>query len=346
MVRSPSVDKVMLEQRAASFTKRSIKSRSKEAGLRLALSMLDLTTLEGKDSPEKVRSLCRKAITPDASRPDLPHVGAVCVYPSLVRAAAEELAGFNASSPTKVHIASVATGFPSGQYPIEVRLDDTRRAIADGADEIDMVISRGAFLAGERDRVRDEIAMVKRVCVEEGGKASSHQAIEPSSKDAKANWHVDSKVRNPNPETRTPIHRPKVALKVILETGELETYDNVRLASDTAIAAGLEEGDFIKTSTGKVQPAATMPVTLVMLEAIRDHYLRTGVRIGMKPAGGIRTAKQALHYLVMVKETLGDQWLQPDLFRFGASTLTNDILMQLARLRSGNYVAAHDFAEA
>lgn len=329
MVRSPSVDKVMLEQRAASFTKRSIKSRSKEAGLRLALSMLDLTTLEGKDSPEKVRSLCRKAITPDASRPDLPHVGAVCVYPSLVKTAAEELAGFNASSPTKVHIASVATGFPSGQYPIEVRLDDTRRAIADGADEIDMVISRGAFLSGERARVGDEVAMVKRVCIEEGGKAPSPRA-HASSGDA----------------VRFAVQRPRVALKVILETGELETYDNVRMASDISIWSGLEEGDFIKTSTGKVQPAATMPVTLVMLEAIRDHYLRTGVRVGMKPAGGIRTAKQALHYLVMVKETLGDQWLQPDLFRFGASTLTNDILMQLARLRGGNYVAAHDFAEA
>lgn len=343
---SPPVDKVMLEQRAAAFTRRSIKASAKEAGLRLALSMLDLTTLEGKDSPEKVRSLCRKAINPDAARPDLPHVGAVCVYPSLVRTASEELASFNASSPTKVRIASVATGFPSGQYPIEVRLDDTRRAIADGADEIDMVISRGAFLAGERDRVGDEIAMVKRLCVEEGGKAPSHRAIQPSSVEKSKNGQPPPQPRNPNPETPNPIHRPRVALKVILETGELETYDNVRLASDIAVASGLEEGDFIKTSTGKVQPAATMPVTLVMLEAIRDHYLRTGVRIGMKPAGGIRTSKQALHYLVMVKETLGDQWLQPDLFRFGASTLTNDILMQLAKLHGGTYVAAHDFAEA
>lgn len=346
MLRSPPVDKVMLEQRAASFTKRSIKTNAKRAGLCLALSMLDLTTLEGKDSPEKVRSLCRKAMTPDASRADLPHVGAVCVYPSLVSTAAKELASFNARGGSMVHIASVATGFPSGQYPIEVRLDDTRRAIADGADEIDMVISRGAFLAGDRARVGDEIALVKRVCIEDGGKAPSHRATKLSSEGTSANGHASLQPRTPNPETRTPVRRPRVALKVILETGELETYDNVRLASDIAIGSGLEEGDFIKTSTGKVVPAATMPVTLVMLEAIRDHYLRTGVRIGMKPAGGIRTAKQALHYLVMVKETLGDDWLQPDLFRFGASTLTNDILMQLARLDSGTYVASHDFAEA
>lgn len=295
---------MMIEQRAASFTKRSIKNESKTIGLRLALSMLDLTTLEGKDSPEKVRSLCRKAIMPDPADASLPHVGAVCVYPSLVSTAAEALRAFNASSTTKVRIASVATGFPSGQYPLEVRLDDTKRAIDDGADEIDMVISRGLFLAGERGRVFDEVSAVKEAC------------------------------------------GPRAVLKVILETGELETYDNVRSASDLAISAGLGAGDFIKTSTGKVQPAATMPVTLVMLEAIRDHYLRTGVRIGMKPAGGIRTAKQALHYLVMVKETLGDDWLHPARFRFGASTLTNDILMQLAKQRSGRYASAHDFAEA
>jgi len=300
----------MADQRAASFTKRSIKTASKIQGLKLALSMLDLTTLEGKDSPEKVRSLCRKAITPDPSDPTLPHVGAVCVYPAMVPAAAAALAG------SGVHVASVATGFPSGQYPIAVRLDDTRRAIEDGADEIDMVISRGAFLAGERARVMDEIAAVKGVCAE------------------------------------TPVGGPGLSaggrahLKVILETGELETYDLVREASDLAIAAGLTERDFIKTSTGKVQPAATMGVTLVMLEAVRDHYLRTGVKIGVKPAGGIRSAKQALHYLVMVKETLGDDWLTPDLFRFGASTLTNDILMQLAKQQRGCYMAGYDFAEA
>ncbi len=307
---SPTVDRVMADQRAASFTKRSIKTASKIQGLKLALSMLDLTTLEGKDSPEKVRSLCRKAITPDPSDPTLPHVGAVCVYPAMVPAAAAALAG------SGVHVASVATGFPSGQYPIAVRLDDTRRAIEDGADEIDMVISRGAFLAGERARVMDEIAAVKGVCAE------------------------------------TPVGGPGLSaggrahLKVILETGELETYDLVREASDLAIAAGLTERDFIKTSTGKVQPAATMGVTLVMLEAVRDHYLRTGVKIGVKPAGGIRSAKQALHYLVMVKETLGDDWLTPDLFRFGASTLTNDILMQLAKQQRGCYMAGYDFAEA
>lgn len=310
MFRSPPVDKVMLEQRAASFTRRSIKGPSKRAGLTLALSMLDLTTLEGKDSPDRVRSLCRKAMRPDAADPSLPSVAAVCVYPSMVATAYRELAAFNESSPRPVHIASVATGFPSGQYPLAVRLDDTRRAVEDGADEIDMVISRGAFLAGERALVADEIAAVKDVC--EGGSTPD---------------------------------RP-VVLKVILETGELETYDNVRAASDLALNAGLTAGDFIKTSTGKVQPAATLPVTLVMLEAIRDHHARTGVMIGMKPAGGIRTSKQALHYLVMVKETLGGAWLDPALFRFGASTLTNDILMQLARLRTGRYMASYDFAEA
>lgn len=306
---SPTVDRVMADQRAASFTKRSIKSSAKEKGLRLALSMLDLTTLEGKDSPEKVRSLCHKAVTPDASAPDLPSVAAVCVYPAMVPIAAETLLG------KRVHIASVATGFPSGQYPLEVRLEDTRRAIEAGADEIDMVISRGTFLSGRYDEMQAEVAAVKSVC------GSATVAAGPAK-------------------------GKKAHLKVILETGELETYDLVRLASDLSIQAGLTEQDFIKTSTGKVQPAATMGVTLVMLEAVRDHYLRTGVKIGVKPAGGIRTAKQALHYLVMVKETVGDDWLTPDLFRFGASTLTNDILMQLARLKSGCYVAGYDFAEA
>lgn len=304
---SPTVDRVMADQRAASFTRRSIKNKAKESGLRLALSMLDLTTLEGKDSEEKVRSLCRKAVTPDAGAPELPSVAAVCVYPSMVATAASELAG------TNVHIASVATGFPSGQYPLEVRLEDTRRAIKSGADEIDMVIARGTFLAGRYDDMQAEIAAVKKVCAE-------------------------APVSGAGPR--------RAHLKVILETGELETYDLVRLASDLSIQAGLTDRDFIKTSTGKVQPAATMGVTLVMLEAVRDHYLRTGVRIGVKPAGGIRTAKQSLHYLVMVKETVGDDWLSPDYFRFGASTLTNDILMQLARLRKGCYMASYDFAEA
>lgn len=299
----------MLEQRAASFTKRSIKNESKRAGLTLAMSMLDLTTLEGKDSPEKVRALCRKAMCPYPSGTMgsdpffVPPVAAVCVYPALVPVAKQELAGSN------VKVASVATGFPSGQFPLEVRLADVRDAVAAGADEIDMVINRGAFLVGNHGVVRDEIRQVRAAC------GFAH-------------------------------------LKIILETGELETYDNIRRASDLTIEAAASAGSisdgevFIKTSTGKVAPAATMPATLVMLEAIRDHFLRTGVRIGMKPAGGIRAAKSALHYLVMVKETLGDDWLTPRLFRFGASTLANDLLRQLLHLTTGRYMASYDFAEA
>jgi len=308
---SPSVDTIMVQERAASFTKRSIKAASKRSALTLALSMLDLTTLEGKDSPEKVRGLCRKAIRPWESHPELPSCAAVCVYPSLVKIATKELAS------SGVHVASVATGFPSGQYPLSIRLEDVKRAVGDGADEIDMVINRGAFLAGRYEEVADEIRKVKAAC----GKAH---------------------------------------LKVILETGELETLDNVRHASDLAIRAmndaGGAHGHFIKTSTGKVQPAATMPVTLVMLEAIRDWHLETGQVVGMKPAGGIRTAKQSLHYLVMVKETLGNldasgeespcPWLTPEYFRFGASTLANDILRQLAWLDSGKYSAGYDFSES
>jgi deoxyribose-phosphate aldolase len=319
---SPTVDAVMVQERAASFTRRSIKSASKISGLKLALSMLDLTTLEGNDSPEKARALCRKAVRPwerdvEVLGEQLPSVAAVCVYPSLVEVCKQDLAG------SSVKIASVATGFPSGQYPLDVRLADVRRAVAAGADEIDMVINRGAFLAGRYDEVADEITQTKKACAREDGSAAH--------------------------------------LKVILETGELETLDNVRRASDLAIRAMAEaapaaerratHGDFIKTSTGKVQPAATMPVTLVMLEAIRDWYLETGQIIGMKPAGGIRTAKQALHYLVMVRETLGalpdgDAWLTPDFFRFGASTLCNDLLRQIAWLKSGHYMAGYDFSEA
>jgi deoxyribose-phosphate aldolase len=299
MFRSPTVDRVMLEARAASFTKRSIKSSAKLRGLMLAMSMIDLTTLEGKDSPEKVRSLCRKAVRPferdEAVLGErVPPVAAVCVYPTLVSVAREALGD------SGVKVAAVATGFPSGQYPMAVRLEDTARAVEAGADEIDMVISRGAFLAGRYDEVAAEIARVKEAC----GRAH---------------------------------------LKVILETGELETYDTIRRASDLAISAG---ADFIKTSTGKVQPAATLASTLVMLESIRDCFLRTGRVVGMKPAGGIRTAKQALQYLVMVKETLGDAWLTPDRFRLGASTLANDILRQAVRLKTGRYMAAHDFSEA
>jgi deoxyribose-phosphate aldolase len=271
-------------------------------GLRLALSMVDLTTLEGKDSPQKIQSLCHKAMTPWEGEvdPPLPSAAAVCVYPSLVSIARRTLEG------STVKIASVATGFPSGQFPIDLRLRDVKAAVAAGADEIDMVINRGAFLAGRFDEVADEIRAIREAC---GG---AH-------------------------------------LKIILETGELETLDNVRHASDLAIAAAAPESDgevFIKTSTGKVSPAATMPVTLVMLEAIRDHYLKTGVRIGMKPAGGIRSAKSALHYLVMVKETLGEPWLTPQLFRFGASSLANDLLRQIVKQLTGKYTANYDFSEA
>lgn len=299
------VDTVMVGQRAASFARRSIKTESKQRGLRLVLSMIDLTTLEGKDSREKVRSLCQKAVVPWEGEidPPLPSVAAVCVYPSLVDIARRSLEG------TNVRVASVATGFPSGQYPLEVRLNDVAEAVKAGADEIDMVINRGAFLSGCLDEVADEITSVRLAC---------------------GNAH----------------------LKIILETGELETLENVRLASDLAIRAAasagpIADGDvFIKTSTGKVNPAATMPVTLVMLESIREYFEETGVRIGMKPAGGIRFAKQALHYLVMVKETVGDDWLSPHLFRFGASSLTNDVLRQLVRQQTGCYTATYDFSEA
>lgn len=298
---SPTVDAIMADRRAASFTTRSIKTDSKMAALKLALSMVDLTTLEGKDSPEKVRSLCRKAIRPwerdeEILGERLPTVAAVCVYPSMVPHAAEILHG------SGVKVASVATGFPSGQYPLDIRLNDVREAVKDGADEIDMVINRGAFLSGRYQEVADEIAAVCDAC--------------------------------------GPAH-----LKVILETGELETYDQVRRASDIAIAA-IRPGDFIKTSTGKVTPAATMPVTLVMLEAIRDAYLDTNTKIGMKPAGGIRTAKQAWHYLCMVNETLGEGWLSNEWFRFGASTLLNDLLRSMQKLKTGGYATGYDFSDA
>lgn len=288
----PTVDQVMVEERAAAFTKRSIKTDAKLAGLKLAISMMDLTTLEGQDTPGKVAYLCRKAIQPIDARYGVPSCAAVCVYPNFVRAAKMFVGN------SGVRVAAVATAFPSGQMPLPVKLEDTRRACDEGADEIDMVIDRGAFLAGEYDQVSDEISAVKEVC------GSTH-------------------------------------LKVILETGELQTYDNVRLASEIAMRAG---GDFIKTSTGKVTPAATIPVTLVMLEAIRDYFYATGIRIGMKPAGGIKTAKESLAYLVMVKETLGDDWLNPELFRFGASTLANDVLMQIAKLTDGNYQSSDYFS--
>ncbi len=290
---SPAVDQVTIEERAAALGKRSIKKATKVAGLRLVVKMIDLTTLEGKDTAGKVRSLCAKAVLPLDRDPSIGPVAAVCVYPNLVPVAKKALHG------SGVKIASVATAFPSGLSPIEVKLEDTRRAAEYGADEIDMVIDRGALLSGDYRKVFDEIAAVKEAC----GKAH---------------------------------------LKVILETGELGTYDNVRKGSEIAIAAG---ADFIKTSTGKVQPAATPAVTLVMLEAIRDHYCATGRKIGMKPAGGIRTAKQSLHYLVLVKETVGDEWLTPDLFRFGASVLLNDVLMQLEKEKTGSYQASDDYSK-
>lgn len=275
----------MAEERAAAFAKRSIKTSAKLDGLKLAISMMDLTSLEGKDTPGKIAFLCRKAMQPLDPRYEVPSCAAVCVYSNLVRAAKKFLGN------SSVRVASVATAFPTGLMPLRLKLEEVRSAVADGADEIDMVIDRGKFLAGDYDRVSDEIAATKEAC------GVAH-------------------------------------LKVILETGELQTYDNVRMASEIAMRAG---ADFIKTSTGKISPAATMPVTLVMLEAIRDYFYETGIRIGMKPAGGIRTAKQALAYLVMVKETLGDDWLTPDLFRFGASTLVNDVLMQIVKSVDGNY---------
>jgi len=289
-MRRVSVDRVMAEARAASFTRRSIKEEAKLQGLCLVLSMTDLTTLEGKDSPARIEALCSKALLPAADMPDLPQVAAVCVYPSHVARAVRLLAG------SDVHVASVATAFPSGQSPLDIRLEEVRQVVAAGADEVDMVIDRGAFLAGDYATVQDQIGAFKDAC---GG---AH-------------------------------------LKVILETGELETFDKIRLASDLAIEAG---ADFIKTSTGKIKPAATMPVVLVMLEAIRDHFLATGRVVGMKPAGGISTAKAALHYLVMVKETLGDDWLSADRFRFGASSLVNDVVRQIRWKRTGCYSADYD----
>jgi len=257
--------------------------------------MIDLTTLEGSDSPGKVRQLCRKAMNLHDALPDLPHVAAICVYPTMIGVAKQELAG------TGIKLASVATAFPSGQTSKETKMEEIRYALGEGADEIDMVISRGAFLRGDLQYVFDEIAEAKSVC-------------------------------------GTQAH-----LKVILETGELKTYDRIRRASDLALAAG---GDFIKTSTGKVSPAATLPVTLVMLEALRDFHRRTGEKRGMKPAGGIRTAKNALQYLVMLNETLGRDWMTPDLFRFGASSLANDVLMQLMKQESGVYQSIDYFSQA
>jgi deoxyribose-phosphate aldolase len=293
LVERVEIDTIGVEERVARLNTRSIKKESKVEALKMALTMMDLTTLEGKDSEGKVKQLCYKAAHLHDVFPGLPTVAAICVYPTMVATAKKALGN------AKINVAAVSTAFPSGQGPMSVKLDDTRFAVDNGADEIDMVISRGKFLAGEYNFVFDEIAAIKEAC----GKAH---------------------------------------LKVILETGELETLDNVRLASDIAIAAG---GDFIKTSTGKVQPAATLPVTLVMLEAIRDHYYKTGIKIGMKPAGGIAKSKLALQYLVMVKETLGIDWLNNELFRFGASSLANDVLMQLVKEQTGVYQSLDYFSK-
>lgn len=287
------VDEVGVEERVARICTRSIKKDSKVHALKLALSMIDLTTLEGQDTPGKVRQLCQKAMHLHDSVPGLPHVAAVCVYPTMVRVARAALGDRD------IKVASVATAFPSGMAPLSIKLEDTRIAVQEGADEVDMVISRGAFLEGDYRRVFDEIVAVKEAC----GRAH---------------------------------------LKVILETGELGTLDRVRRASILAMHAG---ADFIKTSTGKVQPAATLPVTLVMLQAIRDHFHATGRRVGMKPAGGISKAKLAIQYLVMLRETLGGAWLTPEWFRFGASTLANDLLMQLEKQRTGVYQSGDYFSK-
>jgi deoxyribose-phosphate aldolase len=281
----PGVDQVGVEKRVAQLATRSIKQDSKRWALDLAISATDLTTLEGADTPGKVRSLCAKAIRPDPGDPSVPSVAAVCLYPDLITVAVEALQG------SGIHVASVATAFPSGRSSLDIKLRDTRDAVAAGADEIDMVIDRGAFLAGRYGKVLEEIVAVKEAC------GDAH-------------------------------------LKVILETGELATYDNVRRASWLALAGG---GDFVKTSTGKVSPASTLPVTLVMLEAVRDHERLTGEMRGVKSAGGIRTAKDALRYLVLVHEVAGPAWLHPDRFRFGASSLLNDLLMQRNKQASGRY---------
>ena len=289
---SPSVDKVGVEERVARFQTRSIKNEAKMEGLKMVLNMIDLTTLEGKDTPGKVRQMCYKAQHLHDAYPGLPNVAAVCVYPSMVGIAKKAVGN------SGVKVASVSTAFPSGQAPSDIKVRDTKFAVDEGADEIDMVISRGKFLAGEYNFVFDEIAMIKEAC----GSAR---------------------------------------LKVILETGELASLDQVRRASDIAMYAG---ADFIKTSTGKIQPAATMQVTYTMLCAIKDFYLKTGVKVGMKPAGGISSSKLALHNLVMVKETLGNGWLDNEWFRFGASSLANDVLMQILKQSTGHYQSADYFS--
>ncbi|MEZ3159861.1 deoxyribose-phosphate aldolase [Microbacterium sp. BWT-B31] len=296
----PGVDAVGLEQRAADLGTRSIKTTSKAWALDRVIGLIDLTTLEGADTPGKVRSLVAKALNPDASDPTCPRVAAVCVYGDMVPYAVEALGGAHGDPDDGgVSVAAVATAFPSGRASLAIKLADTAEAVAAGADEIDMVIDRGAFLSGRYGVVFDQIAQVKQACRRQDGSFAS--------------------------------------LKVILETGELKTYDNIKRASWLAILAG---GDFIKTSTGKVQPAATLPTTLLMLEVVRDWHRSTGEKIGVKPAGGIRTAKDAIKYLVTVAEIAGEEWLQPHLFRFGASSLLNDVLRQRQKLSSGHYTGS------
>ena len=287
------VDQVGAEARAAMLATRSIKTSSKAWAIDMAISMVDLTTLEGADTPGKIKTLCAKAVRPDPTDSTVPSVGAICVYNDMVRIARSELDSIGGNS---VPVAAVATAFPSGRASLAVKKIDTQDALNAGASEIDMVIDRGAFLSGRLMEVFEEIRIIKELCAD------------------------------------------KAHLKVILETGELVTYDNVRKASYLAMLAG---ADFIKTSTGKVAPAATAPVVLVMLEAVRDYFALTGTKIGVKPAGGIRTTKDAIKQLVLVKETAGDQWLTPDLFRIGASALLNDLLMQRMKLRSGHYASAN-----
>jgi deoxyribose-phosphate aldolase len=287
------VDQVGAEARAAMLATRSIKTSSKAWAIDMAISMVDLTTLEGADTPGKIKTLCAKAVRPDPTDSSVPSVGAICVYNDMVRIARSELDSIGGNS---VPVAAVATAFPSGRASLAVKKIDTQDALNAGAGELDMVIDRGAFLSGRLMEVFEEIRIIKELCAD------------------------------------------KAHLKVILETGELVTYDNVRKASYLAMLAG---ADFIKTSTGKVAPAATAPVVLVMLEAVRDYFAITGTKIGVKPAGGIRTTKDAIKQLVLVKETAGDQWLTPDLFRIGASALLNDLLMQRMKLRSGHYASAN-----
>ncbi len=289
---SLAVDETGAKERAASIAGRSIKKESKNRAIKLAVSMIDLTTLEGKDSDGKVRALCQKGMHPIEGSTEIPHVAAICVYPNMIKTAKAALSG------SGVKVASVATGFPSGQVPMKLKIDEVKKVVSMGADEVDMVISRGQFLEGNYGYTYDEVKAIKEACGE------AH-------------------------------------LKVILETGELETFDNVRKASIISMLAG---ADFIKTSTGKVQPAATLPVTLVMLEAIRDFYNETGKIIGMKPAGGIKTTKDAIAYLCLVNETLGEMWLTPELFRMGASSLLNDLLMQYMKEQTGIYQSADYFS--